>query len=123
MRLYNQLRFTLIAGLIFTNPAQADYADGARAYDGGDYATAFTEWHRLAKEGDPAAQVSIASLYRGGIGRRVDLVQAAYWYSRAAEQGDAVAQMNLGEMYQHGWGVKRDPVMAYRWYDRAAVQG
>lgn len=123
MRRAAQIVAALIAALLLTGPARADFADGARAYDSGDYATAFAEWRRLAKEGDPAAQIAIASLYRGGMGRPVDLVQAADWYRRAARQGNAVAQMNLGEMYQHGWGVKRNRIEAYFWYGRAAGQG
>jgi TPR repeat protein len=118
-------RLGSIAGilLLLVLPARADFADAARAYDSGDYATAFAEWHALARQGVPAAQIAIASLYRGGIGRPVDLFQAARWYRRAAEQGDAVAQMNLGELYQRGWGVERDLVKALVWYDRAARQG
>ena len=103
--------------------AQADFADGAQAFDGGDYTTAFDEWIKLAETGDVTAQVAIAGIYRAGTGRRVDVGKSAHWYKKAAFAGDAVAQMNLGEMYQHGWGVKRDPVIAYRWYDRAAVKG
>ncbi|MFT5440340.1 MAG: TPR repeat protein [Alphaproteobacteria bacterium] len=103
--------------------AHADFADGAQAFDGGDYTTAFAEWIRLAETGDVTAQVAIAGIYRAGTGRTVDIGKAAHWYSKAARAGDAVAQMNLGEMYQHGWGVKQDPVMAYGWYERAAAQG
>lgn len=109
--------------LILAIPARADFADGARAYDSGDYQTAFTEWHALAKAGDPAAQIAIASLYSGGTGRPINLAMAASWYRRAAEQGDAVAQMNLGEMYENGWGVKRNKRKAYIWYHRAAILG
>jgi uncharacterized protein len=103
--------------------AQADFADGAQAFDGGDYGAAFAEWIRLAETGDITAQVAIAGMYRAGTGRTVDIGKAAHWYRKAARAGDAVAQMNLGEMYQHGWGMKPDPVMAYRWYVRAAAQG
>lgn len=113
----------LLMSILFLGSAFADFADGARAYDSGDYVTAFNKWHSLAATGDPAAQVALASLHRNGTGRPVDLVQAAYWYRRAAEQGNAVGQMNLGEMYQHGWGVTRSMVRAFIWYDRAARQG
>ncbi len=123
MRWRSGLTIAAVAGLLLTSPLRADFADGARAYDGGDYATAFKEWHRLAMAGAPAAQVAIASLYRGGIGRRIDLAEAARWYRRAAEQGDPVGQMNLAEMYEKGWGVTRDAVAAFIWYDRAARQG
>jgi TPR repeat protein len=113
----------LFALLGTTGPATADFAAATSAYDGGDYATAFREWHTLAEGGDTAAQTALAGLYRGGIGRDIDLIRAAQWYSRAAQAGNAVAQLNLGEMYEHGWGVTRDAVAAFVWYHRAAAQG
>jgi TPR repeat protein len=113
----------LVAIILLATPARSDFAAAARAYDGGDYATAFALWHTLARQGDAAAQIAIAGLYSDGAGRPVDPVQAARWYRRAAQQGDAVAQMNLGEMYERGRGVPRDAVEAFVWYDRAARQG
>jgi hypothetical protein len=89
-----------------TSPAKADFAAAAKAYDGGDYATAYREWRTLAQAGDTEAQIALAGLYK-----------------RAAQAGNAVAQMNLAEMYEHGLGVKRDAVAAFVWYHRAAAQG
>ena len=113
----------LLALLVTTSPAMADFATATSAYDGGDYATAFREWRTLAEAGDTAAQIALAGLYRGGMGRDIDLVRAAQWYGRAAQAGNAVAQLNLAEMYEHGWGVTRDAVAAFVWYHRAAAQG
>ena len=114
---------TLFLFCLIVAPARADFAAGAKAYDGGDYATVFAEWKTLAERGDAAAQVALAGMLRAGNGRPVDLVRAAYWYRRSADAGNAVAQMNLGEMYQQGWGIKRDPIKALIWYERAAAQG
>ena len=99
------------------------FAAATRAFDGGDYATAFETWRRLAVAGDAEAQTAIAGMYRRGEGRRVDPTGAATWYRRAAEQGDAVAQMNLGEMYRLGQGVARDKAQAYVWFTLAATRG
>jgi TPR repeat protein len=112
-----------IAGFIEIYPAQADFAAGAQAYDGGDYATAFEEWQLAAREGDLAAMVALADLYRRGTGSRPDVTKAFQWYQRAAKAGNAVAQMNLGEMYLNGWGTKPDRVFAWVWFDRAAKRG
>ena len=113
----------LFALLLSMGPTVADFATATSAYDGGDYATAFREWRALGKAGDTDAQIALAGLYRGGIGRDVDLTRAAQWYARAALAGDPVAQLNLAEMYEHGWGVTRDNVAAFIWYHRAAAQG
>ena len=102
--------------------SHADFADGAKAYDGGDYQTAFEEWVVLAWQNDTRAQVAVAGLYRTGEGRPVDLVNAARWYQRAADLGNAIAQLNLGEMYMLGLGVARDTVQAHLWLSLAARQ-
>lgn len=104
-------------------PVHADFAAGAEAYDGGDYATAFAEWRALAEAGDAMAQTALAGMYRFGEGRRVDLAEAVRWYRKAAGNGDTVAQMNLGEMYRRGLGVGRDRVRAWLWFSLAAGQG
>ena len=103
--------------------ARADFADGAQAYDGGDYETAFEEWIALARNNDTKAQVAIAGMYRVGEGRPVDLADAARWYRRAADLGSAIAQLNLGEMYMLGLGVPRDTAQAHLWLTLAARQG
>ncbi len=123
MRRRHLIANALLALMIMTGPATADFATATSAYDGGDYATAFREWRTLAEAGDTAAQIALAGLYRGGIGRDIDLARAAQWYARAAKAGNAVAQLNLGEMYEHGWGMTRDVVAAFVWYHRAAAQG
>ncbi len=102
---------------------RADFADGAQAYDGGDYQTAFEEWIVLARGGNANAQVAIAGMYRFGDGRPVDAVEAARWYRRAADLDEPVAQLNLGEMYMLGIGVPRDVVRAHLWLTLAAGQG
>lgn len=93
----------------------ADFADGARAYDGGRYAEAFAAWHALARDGDIRAQVAIAGMYRLGEGRDIDAVLAALWYRRAAQAGDPIAQLNYAELLENGWGVTRDIAAATMW--------
>lgn len=112
-----------LLSLLNSNPAAADFAAGARAYDGGDYATAYTEWRALAEAGDTMAQTAIAGMHRFGEGRRVNLTAAVQWYRRAARQNDVVAQMNLGEMYRRGLGVDRDAKRAWLWFTIAAEMG
>jgi len=106
-----------------TNVSAADFAAGAKAYDGGRYGEAFAEWSALARRGDIRAQVAVAGMYRFGEGRAVDNAKAAFWYRRAAEAGDPIAQLNYAEMLEHGLGVARDRAAARRWYVRAADQG
>ncbi len=112
-----------LLAVLGATPAQADFAIGARAYDGGDYATAYAEWRTLAESGDAMAQTAIAGMHRFGEGRRVDPATALRWYRRAAQQNHVVAQMNLAEMYRIGLGVARDRSRAWLWFTIAAELG
>lgn len=103
--------------------ARADFAAGARAYDGGDYTEAYRAWLELAEQGDATAQTAIAGMYRFGEGRPPDFAKAVSWYRRAAARGEPVAQMNLGEMHLRGLGVRPNAVEAYVWFSLAARQG
>jgi TPR repeat protein len=118
------LLFGLVAGTLFAiPPAQADFADGARAYDAGDYAEALAQWHSAAAAGDLKAQVAIAGLYHFGEGVRQNLTEAARWYDRAARGGNADAQQTYGDLLAKGQGVPRDLLKAHMWLSLAACQG
>ena len=88
------------AALLFlaaTSVAAADFAAGVRAYNRGDYASAFREFRALAEQGDASAQFNLGLMYDNGNGVPEDDRQAVFWYRKAAEQGVAGAQNNLGE--------------------------
>lgn len=107
---------------VFASPARADFADGLRAFDAGDYAEAVAVWTPLAAAGDNDALLALAGAYRQGLGIPADLGKAIALYRRAAAQGDAVAQVNLAEFYAHGTGLERDLTTAYMWFELAARQ-
>ncbi len=119
----------LLAGCVFwaicvvATPASADFDSGVRAYDRGDYETAFEAWMPLARDDDPAAQRNIAHLYRFGLGVAQDFKEAAYWYREASEMGLSGAQANLAIMYLRGQGLPADAERAGYWFGRAAVAG
>ncbi len=103
--------------------ANADFADGLQAYDGGNWAAVLAAWRPLAEAGDAEAQTALGGLYLGGTVVAANPAEAARWYRLAAEQGDPVAQLNLGDLYIRGSGVGRDLVQAYLWLSLAAAQG
>jgi len=120
MRLF---ALTVAALCMCTHVSAADFAAGAKAYDGGRYAKAFAEWSALARQGDIRAQVAVAGMYCFGEGRPVDNAKAASRYRRAAEAGDPIAQLNYAEMLENGHGLAHDRAADRRWYSRAADQG
>lgn len=85
-----------------------------------DYKQAAFWYGKAAAQGNTAAQIHLADLYRDGRGVARDMAQAAAWYRKAAELGDAGAQGTLGILYSVGMGVPHDDVEAYFWLDLAA---
>ena len=114
---------SLILMLGLAAPARADFMTALSAYDAGDYAAAFTEWRRLAANGDSESQVALAGLYEAGLGAPRDYREAAGWYHKAAVHGHRTARLNLGELYARGRGVRRDVVRAWYWLGLAAADG
>src|SRR5262245_43310762 len=88
----------LVFWLVAT-PGWAGVDEGIRAYNNGDYATAFGEFLSSAQQGNATAQEYLGVMYAKGQGVPQDYGQAIQWYQRAAQQGDASAQFNLGVMY------------------------
>jgi len=116
-------RIVIVILSVIAAPVFADFTDGLRAYDGGDYATARSEWQAAAKRGDIDAMNGLAGLYASGFGVRQSYADAARWYERAARRGHITAQLNIGDFYARGRGVKRDLVSAYMWLSVAAKRG
>ena len=109
--------------LVFVSPAWADLLTGAKAYRSGDFATALTEFRRLADDGEPLAQFALGQLYAEGAGVPQDFDEAIKWYERAAKSGLAQAQYTLGVAHYTGIGAARNYLQAALWYEKAARQG
>jgi len=99
------------------------FEDGKRAWEKGDYATAFHYWEPLAMNGEPDAENGLGSLYELGQVVGQDDVEAIYWYRKAAAKGFDKAEYNLGRVYRMGHGVSTDESLAFHYFMLAAVQG
>ena len=88
-----------------------------------EYEKALKDLEVLAKQGDLATQIKLASAYREGLGVPQDYKTAVKWFTLAAEQGDAGAQYNLGIMHSFGLGVVPNFELGVKWYVLAAKQG
>ena len=98
-------------------------AEGATAYEAGNYGEAASIWRPLAEEGDPKAQFNLGLLHETGRGVAEDPAEAAAWYERAARQGVTQAQLNLAALHQTGRGVAQAPAEALYWLEVAARLG
>lgn len=91
---------------------------GLLAYEKGDYATALTEWQKLADEGNIQAYQNIAMLYANGEGVEQNDQIAQQWCEKAANAGHVIAQYYLGYML-----LETDPQTALQWWQKAAENG
>jgi TPR repeat protein len=103
-------------------PAAAGYQEGLRAFETGDYATAYREFHALAQQGSPDAQFVLAQMYSFGAGVPQDDAEAFTWFRRAGEGGHAEAQAVLGFLHAYGVGIEEDAFQAYFWFSLAATR-
>ena len=118
-----KLALALLA-LALEFPAAADFYDGVKAYDRGDYDSAFKMFLEAAeKNDDVAAARNVAHFYRLGLGVDKDLPQALFWYKKAADAGLARAQHNLALMYLEGEGTAKNDSEAVAWLFKAAASG
>lgn len=116
--------FATLLLLLSATAVLADYADGRKAYDSGDYAGAMQEWKPLAERGDASAQYGLGLLFETGKGLpQADPGTAVEWYEKSAAQGMSTAQSNLGLMYAEGRGVPRDVLRAVELWRQAAAAG
>lgn len=106
-----------------SGPDEARFQRGVKAYDRGDYASAFEDWLPLAQQDDLAAMRNVALLLRKGLGTERDPERALFFYERAAEAGFVPAQLNAAFMYLEGDGIPRDYKKASFWLHLAAVAG
>ena len=103
--------------------AHAGFAEGATAYNAGNYALALKEITPLAKAGNADAQHLLGLMYYMGRGVQRDYKQAFFWHDKAARQGKADAEYVVGAMYYTGNAVPQDQKLAVEWFRKAAEQG
>jgi TPR repeat protein len=88
-----------------------------------EYEKALKDLEVLAKQGDLATQIKLASAYREGLGVPQDYKTAVKWFTLAVEQGNALAQYNLGRLYYLGQGVTENIVYAHMWANQSSSNG
>jgi hypothetical protein len=116
----------LAALLALTLPTVArasPFETALNAFNAADYATAFSIWWPLARDGDPKSEASLGFMYYSGKGVQRDDQRALFWFRRAADAGQPTAQFYLGMEYFYGRGVPRDLAQAYSWCDIALTNG
>ena len=119
-------------------PAGTEFESAVAELERGAFATAIPTLRRLAEDGDPRAQDTLAGLYLEGIGVERDVGRAMEWYCRVAhDPGGGPEVMHavwyLAEYFRTGGGVPgpgynrgrredEDPLRAYFWFAVMAGQ-
>lgn len=100
----------------------ASLAQGAAAFQRGDYVRAYRELSPLARLGNAKALGLLGFMYEHGFGAPQAYEAAADLYTQGAIQGNPFAQAMLGLMYDKGHGVPQDFVLAYKWLNLATAR-
>ena len=96
--------------------------DGVKAYEAGDYETAWQILLPLGQSGDAEAQYRLGLMREYGTGILPNDYDALSWYRAAASSGHAEAQYRLGLFLEAGRGVPMDVAGAVQWFRSAADQ-
>jgi TPR repeat protein len=98
------------------------YAD----YAAGNYALAYRQFMKAARDGIRAAQYNVAIMtLRGEVKptpSKAENAQAIGWLRKSANANFPEAQYALGKLYETGELVPRDLRAAFGWYAKAAEQ-
>ena len=105
------------------DPSEADFREGSRLFNEGDFAGAIARYMKAAENGHLRVKCNLGFCYDRGRGVMPDPAQALKWYRSAAEQGDAAAQFHVAYCLDKGRGVEPDPTEAVKFYELAAKQG
>jgi TPR repeat protein len=119
---FARIFITVVVLLCLAAPAQADFMEGWRAYQRGDFAAALNQWTKLAEKGDPVAQYNVGVMYDEGTGIKRDAGKVVNWWQKAADQGHSGAQHNLALLYIERGG-EEDFVNAASLLERASANG
>ena len=84
-----------------------------------DYPKALRWARRAADKGDESAILTLATIYRYGLGLLKDEGRAASLYLDLDKKGSVAASSRLGYMYSHGQGVEQDYSLAFHYYQKA----
>jgi len=104
-------------------PVLAQYEDGQKAFDSGDYAAAQAAWQKGAEANDPRSQYSLGYLAQFGLAGGADLGAARSWYEKAGDNNDPDGLYALGLMYETGQAGAKDLSRAFELYHKAAAAG
>jgi len=110
------------AGTPTHDQIQSSFDAGLKAYDAGDYKTAYSTWGDI-EDYDLAALRNVALMLRKGEGVGKDPKKALEKMERAADLGLVTAQADLGEMLAGGEAGPPDVAAAVPWLTSAAAAG
>ena len=104
-------------------PVEEPIAHAQRLINNQDYKSALPIYTKLAHQGNATAQDQLARMYLMGLGVKINLSKAVYWFEKAANQGFDNSQYELGLMYATGKGVTQNYQNAIFYWQQAATQG
>ena len=114
----------VLLAVSFASASAANFAKGTKAFQDGDFFTAWRILQKAAKrDNNITAKFYLGWMYENGKGVPKNLQEAVNWYLEAAQAGEVKAMNNLGSLYRDGVGVTHDAKQAVYWFGQAAEAG
>ena len=115
----------MLVGLMISsfvlNAISGDMEEGDEAFNKKDYSTAFKKYRQASDKGDPIANLSLGTMYDGGLGVKQDFQEAIRYYKIAASQGNPLGFAFIGAMYENGQGVEKNLEVSEKWKKAALI--
>lgn len=97
--------------------------NGLVAYQNGNYAEAYKQFHIAAMWNDPVAKFNLGTMYLNGVFIQKDYKKAFSEFKKSGSLGYAPAMTMTGVAYREGVGVKTNLLESAVWFEKAAEKG
>lgn len=114
------MRKLLFIFLILPLTAFADTAAGIKAYEAGDFETAYKAFFQAALENDREAQYRLGLMYQKGEHVEQHDYDALVQFEKAGKQGHVEAMREAIRYHLSGWGVSPNRAIAAIWIKMSA---
>jgi len=121
----NQAEQSLTGNKKMTNTIIIELLDQMPEYPSeAEWKELFIQVESIANDETPEAQMTIAKMYKEGLGVLEDIEKSISWYTKAAEAGLVEAQYLLGELYYRYFYIDENSKQkAAKWTEKAAENG
>ena len=120
VKIYFCFIISLLINLFLPTITYANFENGVKALNAGDYSNALVEARKAAAAGDSRSYDMLGFIFQHGLGVQADPKQAFYWYKKSVENGVVKDIPKVAISYYQGKVVAQDKEKALNMVREAA---